>query len=764
MKKDKILSCIIGVCVALFCGTIGYLFGAQGFNINQKARALKSPVTITKEIKEKGFNTKKIALVNADEAVAQGGKTINYADKLISGMPKNFESVSLEMAKEGVKNGNYGAYIIIPSTFSQSVVSINSTPKPVDLQYKISSKITKTSQVEVVYDVINFEKKLNAGMSYMYISSILNEFHNTQDGASVVMGNDQKDKQALLAITPTDLTTLVQTPDLPESAMNPMPQIDTKSCDTAIDDINTNYTYYISLGQKDLDKLKESGNELVNKWTGEPKENPIPASSNVAPNPFLPPVPENQNNKPVNYDAQLETVLKQVDEYNANLEKFEKSYYSNLIKANANISACNNQYADIVSNYNGHLEDVRKHTSDVVFETLSKEGGKVTISYKDGNLLVDDAKTNAYDSSLTNDVNSYSKDLEKMITESGDKELIEKYNSYKSNPQNASKVAAVDQLRNNPDVAVLNKVSVTEQVNTNVNKVLLNKSASKDAVIKAVSDALPQNFDDSIDVNGAKTTVRDCLKSTDELLTKQTKNQSTGNQDSVIERFDREGLKNNIKNNLLNTVISDSSKTQIGMNEGLRSFVADVNKFNLGSYIDTEKLGTSFDLARSKNQEIQKTYEENFLANQKYISDLTMDSQNNIFKMQESIQQANDTSNANVESLLNGAIGVKDTSIKENSDILMGITQKLPYTRLGELEATNTYKFITSPAKLRKDKKSLSKGSGIISNITRDTVNDKNSYINMKNILYIILVLLCIGFVTYVVKIAMHKEQEEEIF
>ena len=329
MKKDKILSCIIGVCVALFCGTIGYLFGAQGFNINQKARALKSPVTITKEIKEKGFNTKKIALVNADEAVVQGGKTINYADKLISGMPKNFESVSLEMAKEGVKNGNYGAYIIIPSTFSQSVVSINSTPKPVDLQYKISSKITKTSQVEVVYDVINFEKKLNAGMSYMYISSILNEFHNTQDGASVVMGNDQKDKQALLAITPTDLTTLVQTPDLPESAMNPMPQIDTKSCDTAIDDINTNYTYYISLGQKDLDKLKESGNELVNKWTGEPKENPIPASSNVAPNPFLPPVPEHQNNKPVNYDAQLETVLKQVDEYNANLEKFEKSYYSN---------------------------------------------------------------------------------------------------------------------------------------------------------------------------------------------------------------------------------------------------------------------------------------------------------------------------------------------------------------------------------------------------------------------------------------------------
>ena len=146
-----------------------------------------------------------------------------------------------------------------------------------------------------------------------------------------------------------------------------------------------------------LDKLKESGNELVNKWTGEPKGNPIPASSNVAPNPFLPPVPEHQNNKPVNYDAQLETVLKQVDEYNANLEKFEKSYYSNLIKANANISACNNQYADIVSNYNGHLEDVRKHTSDVVFETLSKEGGKVTISYKDGNLLVDDAKTNAYE-------------------------------------------------------------------------------------------------------------------------------------------------------------------------------------------------------------------------------------------------------------------------------------------------------------------------------------------------------------------------------
>jgi hypothetical protein len=48
------------------------------------SHALGGEVWRAKQIKNRRI------LVNADEAVVQGGKTINYADKLISGMPKNF--------------------------------------------------------------------------------------------------------------------------------------------------------------------------------------------------------------------------------------------------------------------------------------------------------------------------------------------------------------------------------------------------------------------------------------------------------------------------------------------------------------------------------------------------------------------------------------------------------------------------------------------------------------------------------------------------
>ena len=92
-----------------------------------------------------------------------------------------------------MKKGKYAAYIIVPSAFSESVESINGTPKQSEFLYKFSTYLNDKTKEKLIYEVNQFEKQINYNISYIYIDAILEEFHKVQDQSKVIMNNDNKD-------------------------------------------------------------------------------------------------------------------------------------------------------------------------------------------------------------------------------------------------------------------------------------------------------------------------------------------------------------------------------------------------------------------------------------------------------------------------------------------------------------------------------------------------------------------------------------------
>lgn len=85
------------------------------------------------------------AIVNNDENDTYNGQSLNFGDKLIDRLEDNNDFnwifINEDQAREGVKNGTYYAAIIIPSNFTESILSINSiNPTQTSLEYLINEK------------------------------------------------------------------------------------------------------------------------------------------------------------------------------------------------------------------------------------------------------------------------------------------------------------------------------------------------------------------------------------------------------------------------------------------------------------------------------------------------------------------------------------------------------------------------------------------------------------------------------------------------
>ena len=229
-------------------------------NYNAAGRSLPVENTDVRDISDK------IAIVNLDEGVMSNGKKTIYASQIIT-IPENgdLEPTSLSAAQAGLDSGKYGAYIVIPETFSRTVVSINGTPEKCNLSYAINRNASAGTQYRIVHKVLQFIDGVNDDLSYIYLENILSEYHSAQDTAGTVMDNDLKDKAAIDQIRAGDLISTVQIPVL-ESVQNDIKPLDIGSYadqDTSIvTEIGNAYTTSITEAQGQLTTLREEGSAL----------------------------------------------------------------------------------------------------------------------------------------------------------------------------------------------------------------------------------------------------------------------------------------------------------------------------------------------------------------------------------------------------------------------------------------------------------------------------------------------------------------------
>lgn len=146
-----------------------------------------------------------IAVVNMDNGVKVGNEHINYASQLMSFPNDHFVVTGLTDAKAGIENGTYAAYIVIPETFSESVISIENNPKKVVLVYQYNNKLIVESEIQAVHDVNAFIVLLNSNTAYMYLDAIMAEFHRIQDDSSTILANDNKELELLAGVNAAKL-------------------------------------------------------------------------------------------------------------------------------------------------------------------------------------------------------------------------------------------------------------------------------------------------------------------------------------------------------------------------------------------------------------------------------------------------------------------------------------------------------------------------------------------------------------------------------
>lgn len=230
-----------------------YLCGVYSTKYKQNQEENKSTITT-------------IAVVNTDQGTMVDGEWTNYAADMIAFPDVNFTVTGLNDAKEGIAEGRYAAYILIPATFSESVVSINNEPQKAEVTYEINPDLREDAKIKVIGDIHNFLLGLNTNISYVYVDSILHEVHAVQDGSVAVMKNDTADLEAIVAVEQADLIEEVEYDPLkvPETEIEFMDLSDDyDEVDTAVDDIYTTYQENMETAEEEFLTIKEE-EETIN--------------------------------------------------------------------------------------------------------------------------------------------------------------------------------------------------------------------------------------------------------------------------------------------------------------------------------------------------------------------------------------------------------------------------------------------------------------------------------------------------------------------
>lgn len=185
-----------------------------GTNIDLKELNSKNSI-------KEGIN-RSIAVVNQDLGVSEGNSNVNYSDAFISSLNDGYKVVSYKEAQQGMENGDYSAIVTFPSDMSSNVYSLNSDLlKQAEIDFIVNPSLTENAYLDTYLKVMDLQKDISKTISFLYISSVFDEFHDAQDEVKNIFQNDEDDMTALNAVELHDFRLRVDWSDIPQVEFNP---------------------------------------------------------------------------------------------------------------------------------------------------------------------------------------------------------------------------------------------------------------------------------------------------------------------------------------------------------------------------------------------------------------------------------------------------------------------------------------------------------------------------------------------------------------
>ncbi len=202
LKSTKLMAVALSVCMLCSGIVLGSIANTE---IPQNSSTANNYQIIESDKSYKVVSTKDIAVVNLDDGVKVKGKKAYYAGKIITLPNEHFYMTGLDDARNGLKSGKYGAYIVIPATFSKAVESINNDPQKATIKYTVNADNNDASLASIVNDINSFASVVSENITFIYVSAILEEYHRAQDNTKVILKNDSIDLDNINSISPESL-------------------------------------------------------------------------------------------------------------------------------------------------------------------------------------------------------------------------------------------------------------------------------------------------------------------------------------------------------------------------------------------------------------------------------------------------------------------------------------------------------------------------------------------------------------------------------
>ncbi|MDD6571052.1 MAG: hypothetical protein PUF12_01565 [Thermoflexaceae bacterium] len=212
---------------------------------------------------EKSYNIQQtIAVVNLDIGVKQADNSVkNYSSAIIDGLDDSYVLVSAAMAENGYSSGKYGAVLTFPSNLSEAIESINTKePYSAQVEFKVNSNLPQERYINIYTKLLTLQTQINESFNYMYMESVLEEFHNAQDYVDELLKNNIEMIEAITAVKLGDYSAYMETAAIPKGEYEPKTlPIDSfvEHASQYSDSISKLYLSSYAVAQKDFDKIED---------------------------------------------------------------------------------------------------------------------------------------------------------------------------------------------------------------------------------------------------------------------------------------------------------------------------------------------------------------------------------------------------------------------------------------------------------------------------------------------------------------------------
>ena len=677
--------------------------------------------------------TNRVAIVNLDEGVMVQDEKVNYAEKLIIDLDENFSFTGLEDARQGYATGIYAGYLIIPATFSESVVSLNNTPVRSEISYAINGNLREDVKEEVIYDVLALMDEINDGVSYMYLHSVLDDFHTAQDAADTVMNNDIEERDAIDAVQANDLVALVPVAEFTEIENNIEPVDVSEYVARNIEltgEVGLKYTEYLMESEEEHFKINEEATALMDEMSN---MSGIMSNCNFS---------QNAEGGSIYQDG-LEALDTFLEDYNISLEEKQTEIEENMIAIYKDINAYLTEYDRAVEAYQTEHEKSYQNTLEALEELFEK--------YNEGYVIVSAEELQEIENTL--EAQSEMMRVQQcIIQELQDESEEQEESEILQEPETDSYDTVVEYA----SLSALQK-SILRTLNDNYyffsgylldeeGKVVKDEN-NESVLLTSLIEEYRQDLDDPL------------VKA--EILEKEV---------GEIEKMESGDIRDCIDENILEPIQEnvDGFVTEVMAQyeveqEQMMAYNEAIMEYDPLKYINYDEIQILTNNMSENGSELSEAIIETDIQQMEYVADVYKATREDLSTLQDNIVQAKEDSDKAVEEGLQELKDTKNANSELNQEILYDFSNLLPYTRLGSLEYVQAYEFMVNPVNAVN-----AEGDENGVNTRTDSVRAESDsvYVETKkqedyqNISILICLVICVIIVFTTIKYHFHKKQE----